>query len=139
MGERAGLALRRAPYAWLVAMLAVHWLLMSVASRLSGVADEADEPSVGLTVGVVGFVVCGVVSSLVLVPRFVVPALRRRGSDGQAAMVAWAAAAAPFALTWAGALAGSHRSVLVLGFFASAGLLVIVARDLHRDTPPGQT
>jgi hypothetical protein len=141
MGERAGAALTRAPYAWLVATLAVQWVLLGSISRVLGVADDGDEhePSVALTIGAVGLMACGVAGSLVLLPRFVAPVARQRGSVGEAGLIAWAMATAPFMMAVAATLAGGHQWVLSVGLFVSVGLLVIVARGLRRDADPGPT
>lgn len=140
MGERAGAALKRAPYAWLVATLAVQWVLLGSISRVLGVTDGDDhEPSVAVTIGAVTFIAWSVAVGMVLRPGFLALAQRQRGSDGEASLVAWAMATAPFMMAVAATLAGGHQWVLSVGFFVSVGLLVIVARGLRRDADPGPT
>jgi hypothetical protein len=137
--EAAGQALRRAPYGWFVATLAVYWLLLRVESRLSTVADGGGDASFPLAIAAVVLITGGVVSSVVIVPRFVVPPMRRPGSEGQTALLRWAFAAAPFPPTLAFVMAGGPRWPLAVGFVTSAALLASVARTLRRDASTSRT
>jgi hypothetical protein len=139
LGERAGDALRRTPYAWLVTTFAVYWLLMRTTARLSTVSQEGEDASAQLAIVAAGLIASGVASSLVLVPRYVVPSMRQKRSNGEVALLRWAFAAAPFMIGFASVQAGAQQWALFVGWSASTVLLVIAARTLRRECQAGRS
>jgi hypothetical protein len=128
--EGVGQALMRAPYAWLVTTVLLYMMMLSGLSR---VIDDADDGSTVLALAGAGCVLYGVVASLVLLPRFVLPGARQQRSVGTAAFLRWAFATAPFPVCIPFVMAGAKQWVLSVGFFASTLLLVIAARALRRE------
>lgn len=130
LGDGVGQALMRAPYAWLVTTLLLYVMMLSAWSRI---AEDADDGSTVLAIAGAGCVLYGVVASLVLLPRYVLPGARQRGSADAVALLRWAFAAAPFLVCFAFVVAGAKQWVLSVGFFASTLLLVVAARALRRE------
>lgn len=132
MGARAGEALRRGPYAWLVATLA---LLVLMLTPLSVLAKESDEANTALAIGATALVIYGVIAALVLAPRLIYPKIKVERSENDVAMLRWAFATSPFLVGYAAVAAGAQQWSLSAGFVSTVVLLVVAARANRRAAP----
>lgn len=128
-GARLGEALRRAPYAWLVATLALFVMMLS---PLSVLATDAEEASTGLAIGATALIAYGAVAALVLAPRVIFPKVQGKLSQNEVAVLRWALAVTPFLLGYGAVAAGAQRWSLSAGLVVSVVLLVVATRASRR-------
>lgn len=128
--QRAGEALRRSPYAWLVATLAVFVVMLS---PLSVLAKDSEEASTGLAIGATVLIAYGVLAALVVAPRLVYRKVES-AHPNDVALLRWAYGTAPFLIGYAAVLAGAQQWSLSAGFASTILLLVVAAQAIRRST-----
>jgi len=122
VAERVGQALRRAPYAWLVATAAAMFVLVPA---LGAVAEPAGEGNAGLAI-VTALLVAGQV-----IAWFVLRRDARLDTD-RSASIQWATSSAPFLVAFGLVAAGAEVWAMSVGFLVSVALLLVTARALAR-------
>jgi hypothetical protein len=134
LAELAGASLRRAPYAWLATTALLY---LTSATSASAIAKKPRDASAPIAIGAAAIIAYGIVASVVLVPRFVIPRLRSRKSDNQAALMRWAFSVSPFAVGYAAVGLGGQPWEFALGAVASLALTIHAARSINREARTG--
>ncbi|MCP4965978.1 MAG: hypothetical protein GY926_12170 [bacterium] len=127
---RIGVALQRAPYAWLT--VSVLLLFFSL-GPFSAVVDVTEPGSVGLAIAASGWIAVNVAVAGWYNPRFVYPKVTGEFAGSSIALMRWAYGIAPFLVGLAAVLVGAQQWSLSVGFVASVVLLFLAARSLAKD------
>jgi small-conductance mechanosensitive channel len=126
MLRAVGSALRRAPYAWLVATILV---CIAPLRGVLIVVEGTDEKSMALTIGATALIAYFVAFALVLAPRVIYSKGPGEQHADEVAALRWAYAIAPVMVGYVGTVAGAEPWTSVVGAVASGLLLLLAARE----------
>ena len=129
LAERAGASLRRAPYVWLALTILVY---LMVSQPVSTIVTRPRDASTPLAVVAAVIVACGVVWSVLVVPRVVVPRSQPNASDNRIALMRWGFAGFPLVVGIGAVAFGGQPWAFVLGSVVGMALTVHAARTISR-------
>jgi hypothetical protein len=129
LAERFGASLRRAPYVWLALTILLYLMLSQPVSTIVTRPRDASTP-IALAAAVV--IACGVVWSVFVVPRVVLPRSQPNTSDNRIALMRWGFAGFPVVVGISAVAFGGQSWAFVLGSVVSMALTVHAARTINR-------
>jgi len=131
LGDRIGAAIRRAPYAWLVATVLVFLI---VNTPLRAVAKDRAHASAAIALVAAGLIVYNLIV-WALLPRLLARSKSPVHADRRL-LIRWEMASCPYVLGVTAIVAGGQQWCYALGMVVSVVLLTKTAREARRDLTP---